>query len=176
VTLTRPAAGFAADPPPSAGAADRAARQDEVRRLMRVVRDQGFYGLRDPKPARAVEALRRYADDDAPAVAALLVEGLKNRGRGWIEVYRPLYLLKGMGPAGKVALPDVVKALDDQHPINVGAAAEVLADIGPAAKEAVPALTRAWERSKTAPRSAQDSLAAALKKLDPEAAARVGIK
>ena len=95
-----------------------------------------------------------------------------------IQVYRSLYILKGMGEHAKVALPDVIKALDDQYGVIAGVAAELLANIGPAAKGAVPDLLRVWEKSQKIPGrpGATKTLADALKKIDPEAAEKAGIK
>ena len=83
-----------------------------------------------------------------------------------------------MGVDAKVALPDVIKALDDGYGHVTGAAADVLANMGPAAKGAVPDLVRVWEKSRKIPGrpGATKALADALKKLDPEAAAKAGIK
>jgi hypothetical protein len=81
-------------------------------------------------------------------------------------------------PAAPVPLPDVIKALEDQHGINVGAAAEVLTVIGPDAKEAVPALLKAWEKT-TVRAGAQfrnTAVGKALKAIDPEAAAKAGVE
>jgi hypothetical protein len=83
-----------------------------------------------------------------------------------------------MGEHAKVALPDVIKALDDRYGPVAGAAAEVLGSIGPAAKGAVPDLLRVWEKSKKIPGrpGATKALGDALKKIDPEAAENAGIK
>jgi HEAT repeat protein len=116
----------------------------------------------------------------APAIATMLAEGHKNRKepKGWIQVYRPLYILKGMGEHAKVALPDVIKALDDPYGPVAGAAADVLGNMGPTAKGAGPDLLRVWEKSRKIPGrpGATKALAAALKKIDPEAAEKAGIK
>jgi hypothetical protein len=154
---------------------DVAKDQAEIRRLIDFLKNKGYYGLRDPEERKAIERLRSYGERAVPAVAELLAEGHRNRPAGWIEVFRPLYLLKGFGPAGKSALTDVTRALDDEHPINVGMAAEVLQDIGRDAKDAVPALLQAWEKSKKSPESTRTKLAAAIKQLDPEAATRAQI-
>ena len=83
-----------------------------------------------------------------------------------------------MGEHAKVALPDVIKALDDGYGPVAGAAAEVLGNLGPGAKGAVPDLLRVWEKSKKIPGrpGATKALADALKKIDPEAAEKAGIK
>ena len=90
----------------------------------------------------------------------------------------PLYILKGMGEHATVALPDVIKALDDPYGPVAGAAAEVLGNMGPAAKGAVPDLLRVWEKSRKIPGrpGATKALAGALKKIDPEAAEKAGIQ
>ena len=174
---------------PSAGAADQAkaddqaaARDREIRDLVASLNNTGVDALKDPKSKEraAIEKLQKMSEHAAPAIATMLAEGHKNRKepKGWIQVYRPLYILKGMGEHAKVALPDVIKALDDQYGPVAGAAAEVLGNIGPAAKGAVPDLLRVWEKSRKIPGrpGATKALADALKKIDPEAAEKAGIK
>ena len=73
-------------------------------------------------------------------------------------------------------MPEIVKALDDEHPINRLAAARVLADIGPKAKSAVPALLKARERTEESSQAARKALDSAIKTLDPEAAKTAGIE
>ena len=173
---------------PSAGAADQAkaddqaARDREIRDLVASLNNTGVDALNDPKSKEraAIEKLQKMSEHAAPAIATMLADGHKNRKepKGWIQVYRPLYILKGMGEHAKVALPDVIKALDDRYGPVAGAAAEVLGNIGPAAKGAVPDLLRVWEKSKKIPGrpGATKALADALKKIDPEAAEKAGIK
>ena len=174
---------------PSAGAADQAkaddqaaARDREIRDLVASLNDTGVDALQDPKSKEraAIEKLQKMSEHAAPAIATMLADGHKNRKepKGWIQVYRPLYILKGMGEHAKVALPDVIKALDDRYGPVAGAAAEVLGNIGPAAKGAVPDLLRVWEKSKKIPGrpGATKALAATLKKIDPETAEKAGIK
>ena len=174
---------------PSAGAADQAkaddqaaARDREIRDLVAFLKNTEVDALKDPKSKErvAIEKLQTMSEHAAPAIATMLADGHKNRKepKGWIQVYRPLYILKGMGEHAKVALPDVIKALDDQYGAIAGAAAEVLGNIGPAAKGAVPDLLRVWEKSKKIQGrpGATKALADALKKLDPEAAEKAGIK
>jgi hypothetical protein len=83
-----------------------------------------------------------------------------------------------MGDHARVALPDVIKALDDRYGPVAGAAAEVLGNLGPAAKGAVPDLLRVWEKSTKIPGrpGATKALADALKKVDSEAAEKAGVK
>src|SRR5439155_5455686 len=174
---------------PSAGAADQAkaddqaaARDREIRDLVASLNNTEVDALQDPKSKEraAIEKLQKMSEHAAPAIATMLADGNKNRKepKGWIQVYRPLYILKGMGEHAKVALPDVIKALDDPYGPVAGAAAEVLGNIGPAAKGAVPDLLRVWEKSKKIPGrpGATKALADALKKIDPEAAEKAGIK
>ena len=173
---------------PSAGAADQAkaddqaARDREIRGLVASLDNTGVDALQDPKSKEraAIEKLQKMSEHAAPAVATMLADGHKNRKepKGWIQVYRPLYILKGMGDHAKVALPDVIKALDDRYGPVAGAAAEVLGNLGPAAKGAVPDLLRVWEKSTKIPGrpGATKALADALKKIDPEAAEKAGIK
>ena len=173
---------------PSAGAADKAkaddqaARDREIRDLVASLNNTEVDALKDPKSKEraAIEKLQKMSEHAAPAIATMLADGHKNRKepKGWIQVYRPLYILKGMGEHAKVALPDVVKALDDRYGAVAGAAAEVLGNMGPAAKGAVPDLLRVWEKSKKIPGrpGATKALADALKKIDPEAAEKAGIK
>jgi len=172
---------------PSAGAADKAkaddqaARDREIRDLVASLNNAEFNGsnaLKDPKHKAAIEKLQKMSKHAAPAIATMLAEGHKHRKDGYFHVYRPLYILKGMGEHAKVALPDVIKALDDRYGPVAGAAAEVLGNMGPAAKGAVPDLLRVWEKSRKIPGrpGATKALAAALKKIDPEAAEKAGIK
>jgi len=174
---------------PSAGAADQAkaddqaaARDREIRDLVASLNNTEVDALRDPKSKEraAIEKLQKMSEHAAPAIATMLADGHKNRRepKGWIQVYRPLYILKGMGEHAKVALPDVIKALDDGYGPVAGAAAEVLGNLGPAAKDAVPDLLRVWVKSKKIPGrvGSTKALADALKKLDPEAAEKAGIK
>src|SRR5947199_6373643 len=174
---------------PSAGAADQAkaddqaaARDGEIRDLVAFLNNTGVDALNDPKSKEraAIEKLQKMSEHAAPAIATMLADGHKNRKepKGWIQVYRPLYILKGMGEHAKVALPDVIKALDDGYGLVAGAAAEVLGNMGPAAKGAVPDLQRVWEKSTKIPGrpGATKALADALKKIDPEAAEKAGIK
>jgi hypothetical protein len=174
---------------PSVGAADQAkaddqaaARDREIRDLVASLNNTAVDALKDPKSKEraAIEKLQKMSEHAAPAIATMLADGHKNRKepKGWIQVYRPLYILKGMGEHAKVALPNVIKALDDQYGPVAGAAAEVLGNMGPAAKGAVPDLLRVWEKSKKIPGrpNATKALADALKKIDPEAAEKAGIK
>jgi acetyl esterase/lipase len=160
-----------------------AARDREIRDLIASLNHMEFNGSNaptDPKHRAAVEKLQKMSEHAAPAVAAMLAEGHKNRNepKGWIQVYRPLYVLKGMGADAKVALPDVIKALDDTYGPVARGAAEVLENMGPAAKGAVPDLLRVWEKSRKIPGrpGATKALADALKKIDSEAAEKAGIK
>src|SRR3954466_3140016 len=134
---------------PSAGAADQAkaddqaaARDREIRDLVAFLNNTGVDALKDPKSKEraAIETLQKMSEHAAPAIATMLADGHKNRKepKGWVQVYRPLYILKGMGKYAQVALPDVVKALDDGYGVVAGAAAEVLGNMGPAAKVAAP--------------------------------------
>jgi len=173
----------------SAGAADQAkaddpaaARDREIRDLVASLNNTEVDALKDPKSKEraAIEKLQKMSEHAAPAIATMLADGHKNRKepKGWVQVYRPLYILKGMGEHAKVAMPDVIKALDDGYGPVAGAAAEVLGNMGPAAKGAVPDLLRVWEKSRKIPGrpGATKALADALKKLDPEAAEKAGIK
>ena len=174
---------------PSAGAAGQAnaddqaaARDREIRDLVASLNNTEVDALKDPKSKEraAIEKLQKMSEHAAPAIATMLADGHKNRKepKGWIQVYRPLYILKGMGEHAKVALPDVIKALDDGYGPVAGAAAEVLGNLGPAAKGAVPDLLRVWEKSRKIPGrpGATKALADAIKKIDPEAAEKAGIK
>ena len=159
-----------------------AARDREIRDLVASLNNTEVDALKDPKSKEraAIEKLQKMSEHAAPAIATMLADGHKNRNelKGWIQVYRPLYILKGMGEHSKVALPEVIKALDDRYGPVAGAAAEVLGNLGPAAKGAVPDLLRVWEKSTKIPGrpNATKALADALKKIDPEAAEKAGIK
>ena len=174
---------------PSAGAAapakadDQAAARDrEIRDLVASLNNTEVDALKYPKSKEraAIEKLQKMSEQAAPAIATMLADGHKNRKepKGWVQVYLPLYILKGMGEHAKVALPDVIKALDDGYGPVAGAAAEVLGNTGPAAKGTVPDLLRVWEKSRKIPGrpGATKALADALKKIDPEAAEKAGIK
>ena len=146
-----------------------------------LLRGAGYYGLRDQEEAKAIAELRKHPEQAAPELVKMLADGHGNRGRGWIEVYRPMYIMQGMGPALKVAVPKIAEALSDEHGINVGKAAELLAEIGPDAKEAMPALLKAWEKVEAAKLDARrkqlqkNTLAKAMLAVDSEAAKQAGI-
>jgi HEAT repeat protein len=150
------------------------ARDLEIRELVGFLKTKGYYALRDPKEKEAIAKLQKMSEHAAPAVAGMLAEGLKNRkdGGGWIEVYRPLFLLEGMGEHAKVALADITKALEDNHPINVAEAARVLERIGPPAKDALPSLQRVWESSG---KDSAKMAASAIRTIDPKTADKLGI-
>src|SRR5437588_12583773 len=108
---------------PSAGAADpakaddpAAARDREICDLVAYLNNTEVDALKDPKSKEraAIERLQKMSEHAAPTIATMLAEGHKNRKEptGWVQVYRPLFILKGMGEHAKVALPDVIKALD----------------------------------------------------------------
>src|SRR5262249_10491845 len=161
----------------SVGAGDPARPDDQAAARDREIRDlvaslhsfefTPFNAVKDPKDKAAIEKLQKLSEHAAPAVAAMLAEGHKNRKESWLHVYRPLYVLKGMGEHAKVAVPDVIKALDDPYGPVAGAAAEVLGNLGPAAKSAVPDLLRVWEKSTKIPGrpGATKALPDALKKI-----------
>ena len=151
------------------------ARQARAAELLKQVKAVGFYGMRDPGPKLVIEEVRGMGKDAAPAVAEMLATGLKERKRGWIEVYRPLYVFQGMGKESLVALPDLIRALEDDHPVNIGQAAKVLQEIGPAARKAFPALLAAWKAGQRKEWNAMKPLAAAMKAIDPQAAAAAGV-
>lgn len=158
-----------------------AARDREIRDLVASLSDFEFNGSnapKDPKDRAAIEKLQKMSEHAAPAVAAMLAEGHEKRKEGSLHLSRPLYILRGMGEHAKVAMPEVIKALDDPYGGVAKAAAEVLGNLGPAAKDAVPDLLRVWEKSRKIPGrpGATKALADALKKIDPEAAENAGIK
>lgn len=74
----------------------------------------------------------------------------------------------------KIAVPLLIQALTD-HAYLTQQSARTLGQIGPAAKDAVPALIKAARDKKNKP-LVQAEAAQALKKIDPEAAAKLGIK
>ena len=151
------------------------ARAGEIRELVEFLSRKGFYALRDPQEKEAIAKLKAMSEQAAPAIAEMLTEGLKNRERGWIEVYRPLFILESMGPSAKVALADISKALEDEHQANVTAAARVLERIGPAAKNHLPSLRRVWE-SPNLRDSTKQAVERAIKNINPESAEKLGIK
>lgn len=164
--------------PAAAEAAPLSAEQ--LKQLLSLVDGAGFYGLRDPEEAKAIVELRKHPDQAAPELTKMLATGHQNRKRGWIEVYRPMYIMEGMGSALKAAVPEIAKALNDDHGINVGQAAELLTEIGPDAKEAMPALMKAWEKAEASTLDARrkqlqkNMLAKAMLTIDPEAAKQAG--
>ena len=117
----------------------------------------------------------------APELAKLLAQGHENRKQGWIQVYRPMYIMTGMGLALKVAVPEISKALSDQHFINVNQAAVLLAEIGPDAKSALPELKKAWDTVEASNDDAgrklkmKNVLAKAMIAIDAEAAKQAGV-
>lgn len=150
------------------------AKQKEARELLATVKNAGFYGLRDPKEKVAIAELQKLGADAAPAVAEMLADGVKTRKDGWIQVYRPLYIMEGLGEHAKIAVPDIIKALDDDHPVNVGAAAKVLTKIGPGAKDALPKLEKIWGSETT--KFAKEQTGKAIKAIDPKTAEKLGIE
>src|SRR5205814_5096688 len=102
-----------------ARADDEAARDREIRDLVASMNNTEVDALQDPKSKEraAIEKLQRMSEHAAPAIATMLADGHKNRKepKGWILVYRPLYILKDRGEHAKIALPEVIKALDDGY-------------------------------------------------------------
>ncbi len=161
--------------PPQPPAVEQPARRAQAQVLVAQVSRAGYYGLRDPAERVAIEKLRALGEDAAPALRAMLVKGLLERRQGWIQVYRPLYIFQGMGKAPLPALPQIISALEDEHSINVVAAARVLGQIGPEARQAFPALQAAWKRFQEQSGGATRELAAAMKAIDPDAAMKAGV-
>jgi hypothetical protein len=170
------------DPARPAGTPATPLSDKQLKQHLTLVRGAGFYGLRDPEEAKAVAELRKHPAQAAPELARMLAEGHQNRKRGWIEVYRPMYIMEGMGRELKVAVPEIAKALDDAHGINVGQAAELLTEIGPDAKEAMPALKKAWDKVEASTLDAsrktlqKNMLAKAMLAVDAEAAKAAGVE
>ena len=82
----------------------------------------------------AAEALGRMGPDAAPE----LIAGLKDEKlRHWAAI-----ILGDIGPAAKMAVPDLIKALQDPRPDIRREAVIALAHIGPEAQPAVPALLK----------------------------------
>jgi len=123
-----------------------------------LVRKMAARALGDLKPAPeilqpAMEKALRGADDTAiyealdalagvgPAAVPRLIAALKR------EKVRPyaVYMLGQIGAASKPAVAELVKLLDDKNADVRHETAIALAKIGPNAKEAVPALTKALE-------------------------------
>jgi len=81
-----------------------------------------------------------------------------------------------LGPAGRPAVPALIRLLDDRDPGVQGAAAQCLAGIGPAAPEAVPALLRLLKAAKAGRRNdpwLRDWAARALGEIGPAASAAI---
>lgn len=148
----------------------------EARQLIDVIKTKGFYALNETNAKTAVARLREMGDESAPAIAEWLAASWQNRRQGnWLLVFRPLYVLDGMGEHGKAALPDVINALDHEHPAVVAKATVVLGKMGPAANDAVPALQKVWEQPDLSENSKKRT-AVAIKSISPQAAEKLGIK
>jgi HEAT repeat protein len=114
-------------------------------------------GSAGPEARGAVPALRKALKDESPAVR--------------LNAAAALWRVTG---DGKSALPVLVAALKREEPLPLRVqAARKLGEVGPAAKAAVPALLEAWRDPDT---SAQNFAAIALKAIDPEAAAKAGVR
>lgn len=152
------------------------ARSAEARQLIDLIKTKGYYELNGTAEKAAVARLREMGDESAPAIAEWMAASWQNRRQGnWLLVFRPLHVLDGMGVHGKVALPDIVKALDHEHPAVVAKAAVVLDKMGPAANDAVPALQKVWEQPDLTENS-KKRIADAIKSISPQAAEKLGIK
>jgi HEAT repeat protein len=108
---------------------------------------------------------------DAKAAVPALRKTLTDRDP-WMRWHVALAL----GSIGdKAAVPDLVKAMDDKEYVVRKGAIEALERMGPAAKDGVAALLRKWEDDEDY-ELIRTSAARALKKIDPEAAKKAGIK
>ncbi len=85
------------------------------------------------------------------------------------------YALGKIGIANKEVVPTLVETLRTGEASQKRLAALVLGQIGPDAKEAVPELIKVYGNNVMDPESSKRA-AEALKKIDPEAAAKAGIK
>jgi hypothetical protein len=78
-----------------------------------------------------------------------------------------------LGPAAKPAVPTLARLLDDQHADVRVSIVQTLGSMGNAAQDAIPALVNCLRHKDADTRLAA---AEALKQIDPEAAARAGVK
>ena len=117
-------------------------KQLEARRLVQNFHARHFYDLGDPDAKSDLAKLKAMPREAAQEAGAWLAETLHQRkpGDNWITVYKPLYLLKEIGPESRSSLPDVLLALKHSHGVVVGAAVSVVGEIGPPAAEALPKL------------------------------------
>lgn len=117
-------------------------KQLEARRLVQNFHGRHFYDLGDPDAKSDLAKLKAMPREAAQAAGSWLAETLHHPkpADNWITVYKPLYLLKEIGPESRAALPDVLLALKHGHGVVVGAAVGVVGEIGPPAAEALPQL------------------------------------
>src|SRR5437868_6252152 len=87
--------------------------------------------------------------------------------------WRAAATLAGVGDKARVAIPELVACLDDDEYHVAVLAAMALGNMGPEAREAVPQLIKQLKRPE---RRVRDSVEQALKKIDPGAAAKAGVK
>jgi HEAT repeat protein len=133
--------------------------------------------LKDEKTAvrlAAVTAIWRLgaiAKDAAPEVIKLYKDAEQEDEVRLMAVFA----LGKIGVANKEVMPALIEILGTGSPGDKRQAALVLGQIGPDAKEAVPGLLKIYENSAMDPNSSKRA-ADALKKIDPEAAAKAGIK
>src|SRR5262249_42890883 len=90
-----------------------------------------------------------------------------------------LQAAKALGEMGKTAqsaVQPLSKALRDEDPEVAVAAAQALGAIGPEASHAIPALTEVFRSSRQGETPLGSAAAEALRKIDPKAAAKLGIR
>lgn len=110
-------------------------QRDKVRPLIVKV-------LEDADPSVVMPALHTLAEGGAEVVPAL-VDALEHKeARYWACL-----ILAEIGPAGKAAVPGLVKTLADERPEVRIQALVALAEIGPEAKSASPAVAKALDDS-----------------------------
>lgn len=103
-----------------------------------------------------------------PALISALTNG------DWYTEEEALRALGKLGPAATNAIPALVNELKYQHPERRAWSAEYLGNMGPRAKTAVPALLLATTDDET--QWVREAATNALLKIDPEAAAKAGVK
>lgn len=86
---------------------------------------------------------------------------------------RAAHALGQMAPAGRHVIPDLIARLQDDPPYVRVEAAAALGKFGAQAKAAVPALSELYQKERIKP--VRDAVGDALLRIDPEAAARLGI-
>jgi HEAT repeat protein len=115
---------------------------------------------------------RKYLGPESTEAVPVLVRALKDENEG-VRSFAWLALMR-IGPGAKEAVPALAGMLKDKEHTTRSRAALALGHIGPQAKEAFPALIQSlrgcWDLEYC------ETAAEALKKIDPKAAAKAGVR